>query len=562
MASTQGKSAHHDELVFLPLGGAGEIGMNLNVYGFGPEDDRQWIIVDLGVTFGDERTPGVDLIMPDPAFIEERRDELLGIVLTHAHEDHIGAVAHLWPRLRCPVYATPFTATLVKAKLIEAGIESEVPMNIVPLGSRFSLGPFDIELVTLTHSIPEPNALAIRTPLGLVLHTGDWKIDPEPLVGDDMDVTRLTEIGNEGVRAIVCDSTNVFSPGTSGSEADVAKSLVEVIRACPNRVAVTTFASNVARLESIAKAAAACDRHVVLVGRAMFRVVAAARDAGYLADVPPFLTEFDAGYIPRDKVLFICTGSQGEPRAALARIVEDTHPNIALSEGDTVIFSSRIIPGNEASIFDLQNRLAERGIRVITEKDHFVHVSGHPCRDELARMYQWIRPEVAVPVHGEARHLAEHAVLARELQVPETVVLRNGLMVRLAPGPAEIVDEAPAGRLYLDGEVLIEADEGAVQERRKLAFAGSAFVSLVLDREGKVRGDPQVRLMGLPVEDAHGVAFEDRALDAIDEALERLPPKRRGDDDAVAELLRRAVRGALRREWGKKAQVAVVVTRI
>jgi ribonuclease J len=562
MASGQGKTAHHDELVFLPLGGAGEIGMNLNVYGFGPEDERQWIIVDLGVTFGDERTPGVDLIMPDPAFIEERRDELLGIVLTHAHEDHIGAVAHLWPRLRCPVYATPFTATLVRAKLLEAGIESEVPMNIVPLGSRFSLGPFDIELVTLTHSIPEPNALAIRTPLGLVLHTGDWKIDPEPLVGDDMDVTRLTEIGNEGVRAIVCDSTNVFSPGTSGSEADVAKSLVEVIRACPNRVAVTTFASNVARLESIAMAAAACDRHVVLVGRAMFRVVAAARDAGYLADVPPFLTEFDAGYIPRDKVLFICTGSQGEPRAALARIVEDTHPNIALSEGDTVIFSSRIIPGNEASIFDLQNRLAERGIRVITEKDHFVHVSGHPCRDELARMYQWIRPEVAVPVHGEARHLAEHAVLARELQVPEAVVLRNGLMVRLAPGPAEVIDEAPAGRLYLDGEVLIEADEGAVQERRKLAFAGSAFVSLVLDREGRVRGDPQVRLMGLPVEDSHGVSFEDRALDAIDEALERLPPKRRGDDDAVAELLRRAVRGALRREWGKKAQVAVVVTRI
>lgn len=536
--------------------------MNLNLYGFGPEDDRKWIIVDLGVTFGDERTPGVDLIMPDPAFIEERRDELLGIVLTHAHEDHIGAVAHLWPRLRCPVYATPFTATLVRAKLIEEGIESDVPMNVVPLGSRFALGPFDIELVTLTHSIPEPNALAIRTPLGLVLHTGDWKIDPDPLVGDEMDVKRLTEIGDEGVRAIVCDSTNVFSPGSSGSEADVAKSLVEVIRACPQRVAVTTFASNVARLESIAKAAAACDRRVVLVGRSMFRVVGAAQDAGYLADLPPFLTEHDAGYFPRDKVLYLCTGSQGEPRAALARIVEDTHPNIALSEGDAVIFSSRIIPGNEASIFDLQNRLAERGIRVITERDHFVHVSGHPCRDELARMYQWVRPQVAVPVHGEARHIAEHAVLARELQVPEAVVLRNGLMLRLAPGPAEVIDEAPAGRLYLDGEVLIDADEGAVQERRKLAFAGAVFVSLVLDRDGKVRGDPQVRLMGLPEEDGRGVSFEDCALDAIDAALDRLPPKRRGDDDAVAELLRRAVRGALRREWGKKAQVEVAVIRI
>ena len=552
----------NDELVFLPLGGSGEIGMNLNVYGYGPEDDRQWIVVDLGVTFGDERTPGVDLIMPDPAFLEDRRNELIAIVLTHAHEDHIGAVAHLWPRLRCPVYATPFTANLVKAKLIEAGLEHEVPLNIVPLGSRFSLGPFDIELVTLTHSIPEPNALAIRTPLGLVLHTGDWKIDPEPLVGDDMDVTRLKEIGDEGVRAIVCDSTNVFSPGTSGSEADVARSLVEVIRQCEQRVAVTTFASNVARLESIAKAAAACDRHVVLVGRAMYRIVGAARDAGYLSGLPPFLTEHDIGYLPRDKVLLLCTGSQGEPRAALARIVEDTHPNIAMSEGDTVIFSSRIIPGNESSIFDLQNRLAERGIRVITEKDHFVHVSGHPCRDELARMYQWIRPEVAVPVHGEARHLAEHAVLARELQVPEAVVIRNGLMVRLAPGPAQIVDEAPAGRLYLDGDVLIDADEGAVQERRKLSFSGSAFVSIVLDKDGRVRGDPRVVLMGLPEEDSRGVSFEDRALDAIDEALERLPPKRRGDDDSVAELLRRAVRSALRRDWGKKAQVAVVVTRV
>lgn len=562
MAPIPASSRSSDELVFLPLGGAGEIGMNLNLYGYGPEKKRQWIMVDLGVTFGDDRTPGVDLIMPDPEYIVERRDDLLGLVLTHAHEDHIGAVAHLWPRLRCPVYATPFTATLVRAKLMEAGIENEVPLHIVALGSRFSLGPFDIELVTLTHSIPEPNALAIRTPLGLVMHTGDWKIDPEPLVGDDMDVTRLGEIGDEGVRAIVCDSTNVFSPGSSGSEADVAKALIEVIRECEGRVAVTTFASNVARIESIAKAAAACDRHVILVGRAMFRLVGAARDAGYLTDLPPFLTEHDVGYLPQDKVLLICTGSQGEPRAALARIVEDSHPNITLSPGDTVIFSSRIIPGNEASIFDLQNRLAIRGIKIITERDHFVHVSGHPCRDELARMYQWIRPEVSIPVHGEARHLAEHARLARELQVPESVVIRNGLMMRIAPGPAEIIGEVPSGRIYLDGEVLIEAEEGAVQERRKLAFAGSVFVSLVLDDKGQVRGDPQVRLHGLPEEDSHGVAFEDRALDAIDEALERLPAKRRGDDDNVAEFVRRAVRGALRREWGKKAQVSVAVTRI
>ena len=551
-----------DEFVFLPLGGSGEIGMNLNLYGYGPEDDRRWIIVDIGVTFGDDRTPGVDLIMPDPAFIEERRDELIAIVLTHAHEDHIGALAHLWPRLRCPVYATPFTAAMVRGKLIEAGIEAEVPMHIIPLGHRFDLGPFDIELVTLTHSILEPNALAIRTPLGLVLHTGDWKIDPDPVVGGDIDEARLRAIGDEGVRAIICDSTNVFTPGTSGSEADVAASLIELLQQCEGRVAITTFASNVARLESIIRAGDAVGRHPVLVGRSMHRVVAAAREAGYLHDLPKILSEDDAGYLPRENVLFICTGSQGEPRAALARIAEDNHPSIVLNKGDTVIFSSRVIPGNETSIFDLQNRLAERGIRIVTEKDHFVHVSGHPCRDELAAMYQWIRPEVSIPVHGEARHLAEHAALARELQVPEQIVVRNGLMVRLAPGAAEVIDEAPSGRLYLDGEVLTEEDEGAVQERRRLAFAGSVFVSVVLDGKGEVRGEPQVRLMGLPEEDSHGVTFEDRALDAVDEAFDRLPKKRRGNDDDVAEFLRRAVRGALRREWGKKPQVEVVVTRI
>lgn len=551
-----------DEFVFLPLGGSGEIGMNLNLYGYGPEDDRRWIIVDIGVTFGDDRTPGIDLIMPDPAFIEERRDELIAIVLTHAHEDHIGALAHLWPRLRCPVYATPFTAAMVRGKLIEAGIEAEVPMHIIPLGHRFELGPFDIELVTLTHSILEPNALAIRTPLGLVLHTGDWKIDPDPVVGGDIDEARLRAIGDEGVRAIVCDSTNVFTPGTSGSEADVAASLIELLGQCEGRVAVTTFASNVARLESIIRAGDAVGRHPVLVGRSMHRVVAAAREAGYLHDLPKIVSEDDAGYLPRENVLFICTGSQGEPRAALARIAEDSHPSIVLEKGDTVIFSSRVIPGNETSIFDLQNRLAERGIRIVTEKDHFVHVSGHPCRDELAAMYQWIRPEVSIPVHGEARHLAEHAALARELQVPEQVVVRNGLMVRLAPGAAEVIDEAPSGRLYLDGEVLTGEDEGAVQERRRLAFAGSVFVSVVLDGKGEVRGEPQVRLMGLPEEDSHGVTFEDRALDAVDEAFDRLPKKRRGNDDDVAEFLRRAVRGALRREWGKKPQVEVVVTRI
>ena len=536
--------------------------MNLNLYGYGAEDARVWLMVDLGVTFGDESIPGIDLIMPDPAFIEERREDLIAILLTHGHEDHIGAVAHLWPRLRCPVYATPFTASLVRAKLIEAGLEDEVPLHIVPLGGTLQLGPFSIELVTLTHSIPEPNAVAIRTPLGTVLHTGDWKIDPEPVIGEDMDITRLTEIGEEGVLAIVCDSTNVFSPGSSGSEADVAKSLIALLDGMEGRVALTTFASNVARLESIAKAAAAHDRHVVLVGRSMYRVVAAARENGFLKDVPEFLTEHDAGYLPPEKLLLLCTGSQGEPRAALARIAADSHPNIVLQRGDTVIFSSRIIPGNDRTIFELQNRLAERGIRIITERDHFVHVSGHPCRDELARMYQWIRPTISVPVHGEARHLAEHAALAEELQVPESLVLKNGLMARLAPGPAKIIDEVPSGRLYLDGDVLIGAWDGPVQERRRLSLAGAVFIAVVLDEKGHVRGDPQVYLTGMPEEDRYGVAFENHAYDALDEAFDRLPLRKRGDDDKVAELLRRAVRSALRSRWGKKPQVTVMVTRI
>lgn len=549
-----------EELVFLPLGGSGEIGMNMNLYGFGRPKARQWIMIDCGVTFGDLSTPGVDLICPDPAYILEHRDKLLALVLTHGHEDHIGAVALLAPDLKCPVYATPFTAALVRRKLEEQG--ASIDLRVIDMSARFDLGPFNVEFVTLTHSIPEPSGIIIRTAFGTVLHTGDWKIDPEPTLGPVTDDAVLRKIGDDGVLAMVCDSTNVFSRGESGSEMRVKESLTKLISAQKGRVAVTTFASNVSRVVSICEAAAAADRSVCLLGRSMLRIVDAAREVGILPGNLSFVSPEDAGHLPREHVLYLCTGSQGEPRAALARIAEDGHPNIVLEKGDCVVFSSRVIPGNEVSIFDLQNTLALRGIRVITEKDHFVHVSGHPCRDELARMYQWIRPEISVPVHGEARHLAEHAALARELQVPQQVVIRNGLMVRLAPGPAEIIDEAPSGRIYLDGDVLTASDEGAVQERRRLAFAGSAFVSVVLDGKGQLRGDPQVRLMGLPEDDGNGTDFEDIALDAIDTAFDRLPAKRRGDDDTVAEFLRRAVRGALRREWGKKPQVAVVVTRI
>jgi ribonuclease J len=552
----------NDELLFVPLGGTGEIGMNLNLYGFGTEEDRKWIMVDLGVTFSDGRTPGVDVIMPDPTFIEEHRKDLIAIVLTHAHEDHIGAVAHLWPKFRCPVYATPFTAELVKAKLIEAGIEQEVPLNIVDLGARFTLGPFDIEFVTLTHSIPEPNALAIRTALGTVMHTGDWKIDPGPVVGETLDSKRLAEIGEEGVRAIVCDSTNVFNPGEAGSEADVGKSLTDLIAGLEGRVVVTTFASNVARLESVIRAAEVNGRHVVLAGRSMFRMIAAARDTGYLKNLPPLVDAEDAGYLPKEKVLFLCTGSQGEPRAALARIAADTHRDIVLEEGDTVIFSSRIIPGNDVAIFEMQNDLARAGVRVITEKDHFVHVSGHPCRDELTAMYQWIKPEVAIPVHGEARHLLEHAALAKELQVPETLLIANGDMVRLAPGRAEVIDEVPSGRMVMDGDVLVPSWDAGIQERRRLAFAGAVFVSVTLDEKGAVRGDPEIRLIGLPERDSHGVRFEEHAYDALDGALDQLPQRKRKDDAQVAEYLRRAVRSTIRKEWGKKSAVEVIVTRV
>lgn len=555
-------SPDNPELIFVPLGGTGEIGMNLNLYGFGTEDDRKWIMVDLGVTFSDGRTPGVDVIMPDPTFIEEHRQDLIAIVLTHAHEDHIGAVAHLWPKLRCPVYATPFTAELVKGKLIEAGIEQDVPLNIVDLGARFNLGPFDIEFVTLTHSIPEPNALAIRTTLGTVMHTGDWKIDPGPVIGETLDSKRLAEIGEEGVRAIVCDSTNVFTPGEAGSEADVGTSLTDLIAGLDGRVVVTTFASNVARLESIVRAAEANGRHVVLAGRSMFRVIAAARDTGHLKNLPPFVEAEDAGYLPKDKVLFLCTGSQGEPRAALARIAADTHRDIVLEEGDTVIFSSRIIPGNDVAIFEMQNDLARSGVRVITEKDHFVHVSGHPCRDELTAMYQWIKPEVAIPVHGEARHLLEHAALAKELQVPETLVIQNGDMVRLAPGTAEVVDEVPSGRVVMDGDVLVPSWDAGIQERRRLGFAGAVFVSVALNEKGAVQGDPEIRLIGLPERDNCGVRFDERAYDALDSALDQLPQRKRKDEAQVGEYLRRAIRGAIRKEWGKKAAVEVIVTRV
>src|SRR5690349_17650444 len=472
-----------DELVFAPLGGVGEIGMNLSIYGYGPERRRTWLAVDLGVAFGSEELlPGVDLIMPDVRFLAEERQNLVGIVLTHAHEDHFGALLDLWPRLRVPVYATPFTAALFEAKRLGEQGAPEIPIKVVPLGGRFSLGPFDLEFVSVAHSIPESNALIIRTPHGIVLHTGDWKIDPTPVIGPPTDEARLRALGEEGVLAIVGDSTNAVRDGRSPSEVDVAKTLHELIADAPARVAVTTFASNVARVRSAAIAARDAGREVIVVGRAMERIAQVARETGYLEGIQDFRGIDAYQSLPRDRVLALCTGSQGEGRAALARIAEAQHPSVTLDRGDRVIFSSRTIPGNEKEVGRVVNGLIRQGIEVITDRTHLVHVSGHPRRAEIEEMYGWVKPRIVVPVHGEALHLAEHAAIARSLQIGEVVVCENGDLIRLAPGPASIIDEVPAGRIYKDGRLLIDADVRTVPDRRRMSFAGMVSVALAVTR--------------------------------------------------------------------------------
>lgn len=552
-----------DELVFLPLGGSNEIGMNFNLYGFGPAHDRRWIVVDLGVTFGDQTTPGVEVILPDPEFIEEHAHRILGIVLTHAHEDHIGAVAWLWPRLRAPIYATPFTAFILREKLREADLLDEAEITEVPLGGTIELGPFSLELITLTHSIPEPNGLAIKTPLGTVLHTGDWKIDPDPLLGVPTDADRIRQLGDEGVLAMICDSTNVFVDGHAGSEAEVRDALIPLIGTIKGKIAVACFASNVARMDSVARAAIANGRQVCLVGRSMHRMSSAAKSVGLMQGLE-FIGEGEAAHLPRDKVLYLCTGSQGEPRAALARIADGSHPHVKLGQGDACIFSSRVIPGNEIPIRNLQNKLADLGVRLYTERDHpGIHVSGHPCRDELAEMYRWARPQIAVPTHGERRHLLEHCAFARDLQVPEQLAPRNGDMVRLAPGRAEIIAEVPSGRLYVDAGVLTPENGEALRERRHAAFNGMIAVSVALDGRGKIVSGPQVRALGLPGDEENPL---DEALDELadeaEEALARLKGEDRELDDAIETAMSRAVKKACQRIWGRRPVVETTVLRI
>lgn len=552
--------ARPDELTFAPLGGVGEIGMNLSVYGLGNRQQRSWLAVDLGVSFGnEEHLPGIDVVMPDIRFLESERKNLMGLVLTHAHEDHFGAIIDLWPRLQCPIYATAFSAALFEAKCAAERNPPKIPVTVVESGGTIQVGPFSVEFVPVAHSIPESHALAIRTTAGLIVHTGDWKIDPTPITGKPTDEKRLRELGDEGVLALIGDSTNAVRDGRSPSERDVAASITDLVKRARGRVAVTTFASNVGRLRAVAEAAKAADREVVIVGRAMERVVQVARETGHLDGVGAFRGVDVYGHFPPDKVLALCTGSQGEPRAALARIANDDHPHVTLNRGDTVIFSSRTIPGNEKAVGAIINGLVQQGVEIITDRDELVHVSGHPRRDELREMIAWVRPQLLIPAHGEALHLSEHAKLARACGVPKVIVCRNGDQVRLGPGEPAIIGELPAGRIYKDGNILETAKARAVTERRKLSFAGCAFVALALDEKGELADDPEVDLIGVPEKNVDGEIIADEVFDVVVSTVETLPRARRRDPDAVAESVRRAVRSSVAEQWGKKPLCVVHV---
>ncbi|AAX74198.1 hypothetical protein P053_02503 [Brucella abortus 01-4165] len=550
------------EFVFLPLGGVGEIGMNLAMYGFGPADNREWLVVDMGVSFAGPEQPGADLILPDIRYLEAEKHNLRGIVITHAHEDHFGALLDLWPRLKVPVYATPFIAGLLEAKRQSEDSAPEIPITIYKAGETFEVGPFKIEAVAVTHSIPEPVSLAITTPLGTVVHTGDWKMDPEPSLGPVIDEARFRAIGEAGVLALICDSTNALREGESPSERQVDESLRELIQNARGRVAITTFSSNVGRIRSITEAARDAGRQVLVVGRSMKRAISVATELGYMEGLPEYLSEEDYGYIPRENVVMILTGSQGEPRAALAKLARDEMRSLALTAGDTVIYSSRAIPGNEKAILDIKNRLIDRGIKIIGDEDALVHVSGHPRRSELRRMYSWVRPQILVPVHGEAAHLVAQGSLGAMEGIEQIAQVRDGDMLRLAPGKAEIIDEAPVGRLYKDGKLIGDEEEIGMVERRKLAYVGHVAVSVLLDREHKMLDEPDLVAFGLPEEDRQGELMEDILLDAAIEAIDSIPRVRRKDIETVRESVRRAVRAAANEAWGKKPVVTVFVNRI
>ena len=551
-----------DELVFVPLGGLGEIGMNLALYGFGYKGRIKWLMVDCGVAFAGPDLPGIDIVVPDISFIEKMRDDLAGLVITHAHEDHIGAVADLWPRLGCTLYATPFAASLLEAKRLAEPGAPDVPITVVAQGASVAIGPFDVEFIAMAHSIPESCALAIRTPLGTVLHSGDWKIDAAPGIGKPTDAKRLAAIGAEGVLALISDSTNILREGFSPSEADVAKTLHEIIGQASGRVVVTTFASNVARIRAVAEAAAAAGRSVVMAGRAMERVTAVARECGYLNGIGGFLTQEAFAHIPRDKVVLLATGSQGEPRAAIARMSEGTHPAVSLNAGDQVIFSSRTIPGNEREVGRIINNFIRSGVEVIVDRNALVHASGHPRRGEVAQLYGWIKPQIAIPAHGEDVHLAEHAAFAKSQGAQHVITARNGDIVVLAPGTPGIVGEAQSGRFYKDGNCYVAANDEAIRMRQKLAVSGIVTIAMAVTAKGDLAGVPDVITAGLPARVGSGAAIDQIVDDALFQTFDNLPRPKRRDADVVSIAVEKAVRGAVAAAWGKRPVVHVLVVEV
>jgi len=540
-----------EELIFCALGGSGEIGMNVNLYGC----RGQWLMVDLGLNFAGPDYPGIELILPDLEFIEDQQERLAGIILTHGHEDHIGALPYLAEELKSPLFATPFTAGLIAGKLEEEGLTGAVKLNIVERGGGIELGPFKVSFVALSHSIPEGNGLLIETPFGSVFHTGDWKIDETPVIGEGADTDVLTQIGDRGVLALVCDSTNVFQDKPSGSEEGVHEGLLAQVMMATGRVLVTTFASNAARLQTIGRVATEAQRKVCIAGRSLERILRVAQATGYLEDFPPPISFDEAMRLPRSEVLIIATGGQGEPRAALGRIASGTH-ELKLVQNDTVIFSSRIIPGNEIAIGRIMNQLSELGVQIVTERQAHVHVSGHPGRPELIQMYDWVRPQIVVPVHGEQRHLAEHARLALNHGVNHAVVQKNGDVIRLAPGEPKKLDEVRVGRLVLDGDVILPADGSTVNERRRIGYGGLITVAVPVGDDGALAGTPLIRPFGVPVEEDR----DDFIADATDAATRAYSPS--GNEDQIREAVRLAVRRCATLWTGKKPLVEVMLLQV
>ena len=549
-----------DELIFCPLGGSGEIGMNMNLFAYGKPENQKWLIVDIGVTFADDTIPGIDLIYPDPGFIIDKKEDLVGIVLTHAHEDHIGAIAHIWPKLKCRIFATPFTSVLITEKFKEKKIDISSFLKVVELNSTINLEPFKIEFVTLTHSILEPNGLKIETPVGNILHTGDWKCDPDPLIGQNINSKRLKEIGKEGVIAMICDSTNVFSEGRAGSELDVRKNMLKVMNRLKNRIIITSFASNVARMETAIYCAEKTGRQIALVGRSMHRIYKAARQCGYLNNVIEPIDTRDAKKISRNKIVYLCTGSQGEPMGAMKRISNYTHPDVSIEKDDTVIFSSKIIPGNEKKLYKLHNELVKEGIEVISEENEFIHVSGHPNREDLRDMYNWIKPKSVIPVHGEHRHMLEHINFAKEMQVPNPVKVENGDIIRLYPGKKpEVFDKAPNGRLYVDGNIPVEEDAQSIKERKNISVNGFIEATILI-KKGGLHDKPLLTFKGLPIYEKE--EFRYGLEEAIEKTIKTFSLNSKKQEDNLIDALKIACRKFSREKTGKKPLTNINLVRI